>query len=463
MKRAGQSRKTITILTAALMAAGPVGTMAQDAAGPGIDLRLNVGTRLSVNDNKGLNDPSAGTTTEATTTLGFGLRSETRSEILALGVSTALSYADTPGASSEFDLREPLLSGSYTRLGANSSLTLSGSYQKVQLDEEIFLLVDEDLNPVDIIVSAGDLERTDLGAVLKTGIDGPLELEAGLRYQERDYSGTVNPSLYDRTTLTANVGARLVFSPVLSGAVSASQSEFEAQDAVGTERTSRRLRFSATYALSPVVDVTASAGFNDFETRQMGAVTDSRDGATWSLGATRTFDDGSLSGSVARVVSSASDRTEINLRRSMELPRGNLAFGLGYSLADQGDDVILASVDASRDLPTGQLTARLSQSARASDDNEDILVTRLNLRYRQQVNQNSSWTAGFGLARTEQVGPGAGGDSTRANLDLSYNRALTSEWDWSIGYRARFLDNSGGTANSNEIFTGIDRSFSIRP
>jgi hypothetical protein len=89
-------------------------------------------------------------------------------------------------------------------------------------------------------------------------------------------------------------------------------------------------------------------------------------------------------------------------------------------------------------------------------------VSRIALNYNQEINSVSSFDVSFGLGRSDEI---SGDESdTRANLGVSYRHALTREWDWVLGYEARYLLEDGGDpATGNRIFTRIDRSFAFRP
>ncbi len=430
-------------------------------------MTLDVGFGALVNDNAGLNDPSLGTTTEATTSLGFGLISETRVSQLSFGLDTALIYKNEPGADGEFDLRAPNSRLSYKRTGANSLFEVTARYVDENLDDRILTFEDENFQPVDLIVDGGTLRRLNGSAVLDFGLDAPFGLRTQLTYDRRDYIDTVDPDLFDRTNVGVSTVARLRFSDVMTGTVSASLSRFEADSPPPTEPTTERTRSSVgvglIYEISPRTTLSGNLSLERVETTDFAILTRKTEGLGFSFAAVTEMQNGTLGGEISRTVNSDGERTQISFDRAMELPRGSLSFGLGYSFNDEGDDAVLANLAFTRDLPDGSISANLSQQTRSFDEDEPKLFTRLGVTYNREINSVSDLTVDFGLGRTEDLS-GVGDDSTRANLSVSYSRELTREWDWTLGYRRQyFRENADPARNSNVFFTRIDRSFSLRP
>jgi hypothetical protein len=81
----------------------------------------------------------------------------------------------------------------------------------------------------------------------------------------------------------------------------------------------------------------------------------------------------------------------------------------------------------------------LHAGAVSDDDGEDTLVSRIALDYNQEINSVSSFGVNFGLGRSEDLGTLSDDTTTRANLGVTYRRALTRDWDWVLGYEARYL------------------------
>lgn len=459
----GQSSKKIYLTTAAFLAATSY-SYGQQLEGPrGPELTFDFGLEFAVDDNEDLNDPSLGTTTRFDTLLGFGFESVTQSQRLTFGANSSLRFTDEPVIGTVFELVSPEFRAGYSRFNRTSRFDFSGFYSEFDLDDRVFTFFDARLNPVDLVVSAGELRQSNFDVRYETGIGGPLNFAIDFNFDDRNFVDTIDPNLFDRTRILTTASVEYAVSEVLTARIVGSYEDFDSEGDFTTDRQTTRITFGGSYAVSPVLDVDASINYTTFETESGGATVLDDDDIGFGLFATRDLRSGTLTGGVERTITTAVARTELSVARDFELPTGELGFGVGYSFADEGEDRFLVSFSAERDLPTGRVTARLSQEAVTDDDDDDILFTRLDLNYNQTINRSSSFGVGLGLARSEEIGPGVDEDITRASLNLSYNRSINRDWDWSVGYRHRLLDVDGSTSNSNAFFTGIDRSFSIRP
>lgn len=460
MRGGRQARGGTGLAAALLMSAFPV--MAQEE--PPLRFTVTLGGGLSVEDNADLVADPAGTTAIADTRLRFAFESATRSSRLSLSVPLSLEARREGNGATETQILVPDATVTYTRDGANSTFTASGSYSVRRLDGDVLTFVDEDLNPVDLILDGGELRRVVARTGLSAGLDGPLGANASLFIDNRDYIDTTDPELYDRIRYGMDAGLRLRFSDVLTGRVTGSLERFDADDIPQTEESTVSLGAGADYEVSPVTTVSASVSFTTVERTEFGISETIEEGWGFTLGATRALPTGAIRGSLSRTVNSAGVRTVLSFGQTLDLPRGALSYSLGYSVPEDGEESIVGDLAYRQDLPTGAITASISQSATANDEDEDTLVTRVALGLSRDINSVSGLNVTFGLGRSESLAPGGSDLTTRADLGVSYRRALTEEWDWSLGYQARYSKEDGGDArNSNRLFTRIDRRFSIRP
>lgn len=456
----GPSRKTITAF-ATVLTSVPLFAVAQDGQ-PGLDLTFDVGVTASVSDNAGLEDPAEDPTFRTGVRLGFGLASETRVQELRIGANTRLDYVDGPGESGDIEIASPAFTLSYSRFVPNSRLDFATSYRRDSVDDRTLTVDVPGFNPIDLIVSGGTLEDTRASVGFATGIEAPFGYNLGVSITDRDYTDTTDPDLYDRRTITGTAGTRFRFSPVAEGRITASYSLYEAENAVETERRTTRIGVGGTLQASPILSIDGSISYNLIEIEEIGAPDDETEGVGATVSVARDMPNGSIVGSVSHRIESAAERTEFSIRRAMDLPRGALTYGIGYTTADEGDGSILLNVSAVRDLRDGSLRASLSQRTVSDDEDNDLRLTTVDIDYRYEINSVSSLGVGLGLGRTDALGA-SGEDKTRADLSVTYRRQVTRDWDWSLGYRARYIDEPARTATSNTVFTGFDRSFSIRP
>jgi hypothetical protein len=241
---------------------------------------------------------------------------------LAFSAASTARIARFPGQGRQTSFDDPRYSLSYSREGARSAWSLSGSFVSNQirflrpLEDFLVELVDEDGNPIldsdgePILVIPGDLTDLDLEGIgrrnltslnsrLTLGRGGPLvtTLTAGLQTR-RFTDAAPNLTDSDRISLGATVRARL--SPATSATVSASISRFEIDNApAATRRTTTTLRLGFSHAVSDILSLNASIGPTRVETREFG-VTTRRDGIGGSLGMSYALPNGSIGATSAR-------------------------------------------------------------------------------------------------------------------------------------------------------------------
>lgn len=463
----GQHRTITAVSSAALLAAASFSWAQQAEAPPGALFTVDVSAGASVDSNEGLDDPSEGTTTRTNVGATFGLLDETEISRLAISVFTRAEWAQSPSESLDgFDLRIPSGSLAYSREGRDSLLNLNARYFYDRVDDDVLVFLDENLNPVDLTVDGGDLRRLSLDASLATGLSAPIGFDVSAFFDNRDYIDVSDPDLYDRTRLGADAGLRFALTDVMTARVTTSFSRLD-EDDVGDPLT-ETLTYGAglTYQIDEITTFTGDLNYTTIEETIFDVTTTPNEGWAYEFSAQRELSDGAVGLSLSQIINEASTRTQISFSRQRDLPDGSLSYSLGYSIPDEdlAESRFVGGLDYQRDLATGRFTASLNQEAIADDDGEDTLVSRLALNYTQEINSVSSVGVNFGLGRSEDIGGGDEDPTTRANLGVSYRRALTRDWDWVLGYEARLRREDGeDAATGNRVYTLIDRSFTLRP
>jgi hypothetical protein len=463
----GQSRTITAVSAAALVAAGSISWAQQSDAPSGTRFTLDLSAGASVDSNEDLDETSAGTTTRTNLGATFGLLDETEVSRLALSIFTRAEWAESPDDDEDgFDFRIPSGSLSYTRRGADSSLGLNARYFFDRVDDDVLIFLDEDLNPVDLIVDGGDLRRLTLGANLSVGLSAPIGFDASVFYDNRDYIGTTDPDLFDRVSWGGNGALRFVLTDVATARLTAGYSRRDDDDIGETLTETVSYGGGLSYQIDQITSLNADISYTTIDETIFDVTTTENEGWGFDLGLQRQVRNGSVGASLSQVVDEASTRTVISFQRARDLPDGSLSYSLGYSIADEEDSTengFVGSLDYRRDLKTGGLSATASQQFVSDDDGEDTLVSRISVAYNQEINSVSSVGVSFGLGRSDEVG-GSGDTTTRANVGVTYRHALTRDWDWVLGYEARYrLEEGGDPATGNRVFTGIDRSFTFRP
>jgi hypothetical protein len=424
---------------------------------------LNAG--LSVDSNEELEDPSPGTTTRADVGAAFGLINENEVSRLALSILSEIRYGTGPGPDDGLEFRIPLGTLSYEREGRDSFLNLNGRYFYDNVDDDVLVFLDQDLNPVDLIVDGGDLRRWTFDGRVGFGAQAPIGVEAGFYYDNRDYIDVTDPDLYDRTDFGVDGLLSFGLTETLRGRLTASYANLDEDNATQTETETTTLGFGATYEINEITVVTGDVGYTNIDETFFNSVSNVTEGWVYDFSLQREMPNGTIGAALQRTLTEAVERTQLTFDRAMDLPAGALSYTLGVSVADSGGETrFVGGINYEQDLPSGSLSLSANQSTVTSDDEEDTLVTRVVFLYNHEINSVSSFGVNFGLGRSEDIGGGASDPDVRANLGVTYRRALTREWDWLVGYEAAYSIQDGGDgATGNKVYTLVDRSFSIRP
>jgi hypothetical protein len=256
-------------------------------------------------------------------------------------------------------------------------------------------------------VDGGDLRRITLGANLATGLSAPIGTDIGVFFDDRDYIDTTDPDLYDRTSFGGNAALRFNLTEVMTGRLTAAYSRLD-EDTIGDPLTEDSAYGAGLdYQFDQITTFRGDVAYTTIEETIFDVSRIQNEGWAYNFGIDRELQDGSVGVALAHVINSATTRTEISFNRSRELPDGNLAYSIGYSVADDedgGESVFVGGLDYRRDLRAGSLTASFTQEAIANDDDDDTLVSRLALNYNHDINSISSFGVNFGLGRSDDIG-----------------------------------------------------------
>lgn len=442
-------------------------TLAQVADEGGLRLTFNFDTTARVDDNFNLTTPSQGTSSFVTHTLGFDLLSETRTQRLAAGASGVIRWGEIKGSNSATGFDQPRIYFDYDREAANARFGVDGEYTETNV---AFLRLSEDIgeefDPTDLITDQGTLQRTRFGTSLELGLNGPLGASFDVSQTRRDYTDVTDPELVDTRETNVSASLRLEFSPVLTGRIDASLRDYSADDAIATDRETRRFGIGLEGDIGAAMRFDLSLGHERIETAQTtGTTVDS--GMSGALLLTRDLPDGAVTAELANSFSTNGNRTTLTFGRVMELPRGQLSAELGAARQEgTSRTYIVGSLAYTHEFSaTDTLTANLSRDVQTSSDEEVLQITQLSASYRRQVTELS----GLGLSLTYIdsnyiVGPVTSLDRTRGNLQLTYDRQLTRDWVLTGGLEHRFFDEEGSArASGNAVFMTLNKSFDILP
>lgn len=422
-----------------------------------VSVTANLTTRAAVATNKNLSTSSTGTTTSISETLSFGITSETKTQALSLTGSAALRYFSVAGGDSSVDFDKPRLTLSYSQNTANSGVSLSANYRKVDVIDAID---EEDAVAEDLIADTGTLTTYGANVSLQGGKQAPLSYSFNASFANREYAGVTSAELFDtrRTSYGATVGFR--FSPVTTGTLRASISNSTAENATASETQVTSYSFGLSHELRRALNVNASIGMSQTETTEGGA-TSTSDRTTASLNLRQGVSNGSYT--VGLDVSSSGDdnRTSLSFGRSLDLRDGSLSASLTAS--QTSDDVrLLGNLNYQKDLPRGSFNVGLTQSITTNEDDEDIQFSRLGLGYSQQLTSSSNLNLSMNLTRSEDGGAGSAITRTRSNFSASYSQELTPDWDLSVGYTHGIFEETGSASSSSDsVFMTLTRGIAL--
>lgn len=409
---------------AGLLAFAPLSGGAQDSGG--VQLTFGVEQRFETNDNLGLDVVSAGTTSQATTRLSFGLLTETRSSSLEFNTSASLRVANGPDFSgTEVALADPRMSLAYSRSTANAKLDVNARLR--QTDVEFLRSLEEFIDDKGEIVLPEDTTGTGtqishgLDVALTWGEEAPLGFGLSAGISGINYIDTTSASLFDSRRSRAGASVRLTLTPVTEANVS--------------------LRFSTYDDEDPM--------------------TSRRDTLSFGAGLTHTLPRGRLTSRLTADDTEDGTRLGLSFGRDFDLPDGALQASMGATRGASGETNLTGSLKLRKELPQGAITAELRRSVSAGSDDSEQLATALLLGYSQDLTPLSSLNLDLSYVQREPTGAGA--SITDGTVSATYRRAVTEDWNMDVGYRHRVRDEDGvGRARSNSVFMVLKRDFSIR-
>lgn len=419
------------------------------------------GESLEFSDNPDFIADPTGTTLRSVTSLGFGLQSVTPADNLSL--DAGLAYRFTLATSSETQPREgfynPFVNLSYGRRSLTSSLSFDASYSERDTGNLDFVL---DPDSQDLVVDQGTVARTTLGFGLETGIGGPFGIVLDAGYSRRVYFDTLNPDLTDDETLNFFGLARFAVTPTTDANLIARYIQDRDFDGDDYRRTTRRLGAGFDHSFNETQRLGFDVTSDIIDTTENG-VTETDEGYSFVLGYEQDLQAGSFSVEASSVLENVGNQNTISFTRGFDLPDGGLFFRLGVTNNDSSDVNPILQVDYTRQLGEAVLSATARQSVDQSNTDSDEFLNRLvNIDYSQSINSVSGWQTSFGFNESENLT--AGGTERQTNFTISYNRAVTEDWDVVGGYRYRDLQStSEADRTSNTFFLTLERDFAARP
>lgn len=449
--------------TAATAAAQP----AAPASG-GLQVDINVSSKLTIDDNFNLQQISGGTSTIWDNPVSIDVTSVTGVQDFSLTGSGVLRYADIPGRTvSGFE--DPTIRLRYQLDGVNSRLSLNARYRNV--DREFldpFKIEQEEANSNGFYFGGGTVTFKNAALNFVTGLNDPLTFTLDVSRDERDYDATAeaaNRALFDSETNRIAGTVAMKLSPLTLLNLKAGVAHYTANDSGKTDRTTTDYAIGVTQDINPVLVLDASLGYTEVETDTTSR-TDKRDGVTGNATLTQTMPNGTIFGTIGSTINQNGTTTTLRFGRDLQLPLGNLSASIGGAHTPSGDTHVVATLAYDRQIKDSNIAVSLTRGVSTNGLNQDVLDTRLSVAYAYDINANSRLGLSMNWGQSETAGIGAAPTIERTNLQATYSYDLTSDWALTGGVNVRRRSDSAagvGDAQSNSVFVSLGRTFSYRP
>lgn len=434
----------------------------------GLTVTLDYATTLRYDENLGLDDPSLGSTSRWENTLGIGVVNQTPNSQLTFDLSGLYRYADQPVAGSNADFNDPAVRLTYSRAAANSQFNIRGEYRERDLNFNQSL---NDLNQdgvidaADLAIDRGTRTTSRVGMTWQTGINDPLGFIFSYDRFDQQFSNTTAPGLFDTLRNSYSLTSLLRISPVMTGSVTLRYMDYSAKDAARTDRQTTTLTTGITYDVSPVTTVNAAIGYSlvDETLRAIPLDTDD-EGFVASFSWSKTLPNGSANAAIDRTFGTNGDRTTAQIGRTYTLQNGSFGFNAGISHGPFGENTPIADINYIYTMNASQFTASLRRRVGTSNQNVETRETVARLGYDYSINPLSNLSFRANFAEQEDAGAGPSNRRQRTDFSASYTRAITQDWNMTVGYLHRFRNNAGpGDADGSSVFLTLGRQFTLKP
>lgn len=445
----GHGRGLCGAAIVALVAGQPA--LSQDMGG--LQLTLGVTQRLDSTENADLVAGGGGHLAASTTSLSFGLSSETRTQVLRLNLTGALRFEQGDGGAEPDRFDNPSLDAFYSVTGANSALTMEASASRGALSQLAPTVEDPDPQGLGTVV------RHDASVVLDLGTSTPLGLTLQASHGGSTYSDATQT---DDETLAYSATGHLRFASGAEARLSATRSEHSEDGltlADDLTRDTTGLSLGWTQPLSPVLTLDASIGQQRVETTVV--TTEVTEGLSGNAGLTLELANGSAGLSFAQSQESGGARQTLSASRSIDLGNQSIALTLGATRRDDAAAVAIGSLRWVYEAGGGSVSFDLGRGVQSAGLADEVTTDRLALGLRREIGAGGSLNLDLVASRID--------DSSdplveRTDISASYSRDLGQDWLMTFGANMTLRAVEGSDdATSRSIFLALTRNFSIRP
>ena len=411
---------------------------------------IDLTTRLQYDTNPNLTTGAASGQFSASERLDFSVLTETRSQQFQADGGGAIRYDDANGLT----FVRPDIRLRYSMDAKNSDVTARFGYRET----DVVGFFDIDPSAATILISdPGTLRTLSGGATVNLAKNAPFTFSASVDHTAVEVRNTIDPTLFDTFDTTVSASAGLRFSGVTQGTLTVSHNIFSADDATQTLTNTTSANFSISHEVKSALTVTGDVGYlrRDLELSGTSTV---RDGFRVGVGVDQARPAGNVFGRLTFDRTRPTERSSLTIGGSRQLPAGNLNGSLTASYVPGTGYEFCGSAGYDQQLPDGSFRFNLDQSFQTDQNDNETLTTRFGLGYRKNVTATSNLSVNFNFARIEDAGAGTTPTVDRATLAATYDRAITPDWNMSVGYAHRLLSDAGGRADSDSVFLSLSRN-----
>lgn len=431
------------------------GTAAAQEVG-GLNVTFDLGQRFENREESGFSglDNSG---FRSLTTLAFGLSSETRSQSLALGLSSGLAATFDDDSDAEFE--GTLATLDYARNSRNTALTFGTRYRRDAIDDLVF---DATLTDDDVVTGVGQREVLTFSSGLVLGRAARVTGTFNHSYEASRFFDTLDPTLNDSDTQMLDGRVSFQLTRTITADLFASHSEVDERGAGATDRDRDRIGTGLSYIIDQATTLAAEVAYSETESR--GDTVESSDGLGYVLSLVRDRPAGPVNVSYTQTEALTGTRRQLTAGQDMTLKRGALGFALGISETDGFDPQLLANLSFDYELDRNSTTRiSLSQEGTINGDDEEVVNSRLDLSYARNLTSLSQLGASLAIVDENVLAAGTA-DQRAITFDLTYDYALTADWGLTSGYQYSSVRLDGEPdRDRTTVFVGLQRRFAYRP
>ena len=439
----------------------------QAGTGQGLSVTLDYLSSLRHDNNLRLTDPSFGSTTWWENTLALGVVNQTADATLTFDLSGLYRIANEPIIGTESEFADPFSQLTYQRVRADSSFDALLEYRERDLAFNRSLTdinLDGVIDAADVTGTVGDQIDSRGNLDWRVGINDPIGFRFAYNRWERRYQDTLDPDLFDNTSDDFALTTFFRINPVLQGNLRLAYIDFQAEDAVRTDRRTTIATVGATYDVSATTSVSGNIGYSQVDEKQRTFGTDTlTEDYVASFAWNRTLPDGSADIFLDRTFGVNGSRTNATFGRNFQRPNGSLNFNVGVTRGPFGETTPIGQLDYVHRLRNSQIGARIQRRVGTSTQSVETRENIGFVTYDYFINPLSALSFTYNFIDQKDEGPGPANSRERSDFTVAYSRAITNDWAVTMGYQYETDAQNAFDADSSSLYLTLGRRFLLKP